>query len=79
MKLETKGNAVSGQIADSGKPEDCYPIEHIRLIGNNLKFTYRNKNNAFVEVKAVIDRDKMTAILSWDRRILGAYLLFKID
>jgi len=79
LKLETKGNAVSGQIADSGKPEDCYPIEHIQLIGNNLKFTYRNKNNAFVEVKAVIDRDKMTATLSWDRRILGAYLLFKID
>jgi len=68
---------VSGQIADSGKPEDSYPIEHIQLIDNNLKFTYRNKNNAFVEVKAVIDRDKITATLSWDRGALGTYLLFR--
>ena len=79
VKLETKGNAVFGQISVSGKTGNSYPIEHIQLSGHDLKFTFRKENNVFVEVKASIEREKMKTTLYGDRRTLGSYLLLRKD
>jgi len=77
LKLETKGGAVFGQISISGKAENSYKTEHIQLIGNNMKFTYRTKKKTFIEVQASIDDEKMNVTLYGNRYIYGNYLLSK--
>jgi choloylglycine hydrolase len=77
VKLETKGDAVFGHISISGDTGQRYKTDHIQLIGNHLKFTYRTEKKTFVEVQASIDDEKMNATLYGNRYIYGNYLLFK--
>ena len=77
IKLETNGDAVFGHISISGDTEKSYKAEHIQLIGNNLKCTYRTEDKRFIEVQASIDDEKMNVTLCGNRYTYGNYLLYK--
>ncbi|KPL07289.1 hypothetical protein AMJ86_04830 [bacterium SM23_57] len=79
LKLETKDDAVFGQISLSVDAGKSFEIEHIHLIGNNLKFTFETswKRNKFFEIEARINNNEKTATLYGIEDNFGSYLLFK--
>jgi len=79
LKIETRGDAVFGQISLSEDTEEFYEFDHIHLIGNNLKFTFEinGKRNKFLEVQASIDDEKMNVTLYGIEDNYGNYLLWK--
>ena len=77
IKLETKGDAVFGQISISENDEKSFKAEHIHLIENNLNFTYKMEKKTFIEGQASIEGEKMNVTLFGNRRVYGNYLLYK--
>ena len=77
LKLETKNDAIFGQISISKGTKDYYKAEHIQLIDRSLKFTFITKRETFIEVQASIDDEKMNVTLNGNRSNYGNYLLFK--
>jgi hypothetical protein len=79
LRFETKGDAVFGQISLSEDSEELYQLNHIHLIGNNLKFTFEidGKRNKFLEVQAHVKENKMNVTLYGIEDTFGNYLLLK--
>ena len=79
IRLETKADAVFGQISTSEDAEEFYKLDHIHLIGNNLKFTFdvNGKRNKFLEVQASVNDEKMNVNLYGIEANYGNYLLSK--
>jgi hypothetical protein len=61
LTLETEGDVVFGRISLSEDAEKSYELDHIHLIGNNLKFTFEtgSKRTQFLEIQASIDGGEM--------------------
>jgi len=81
LRFETKADAVFGRISLSEDAEEFYPLDHIHLIGNQLKFTFDvgGKRNKLLEVQASIDDEKMNVSLYGIENYYGGYLLLKDD
>jgi choloylglycine hydrolase len=81
IRFETKADAVFGRISLSEEAEEFYQLDHIHLIGNNLRFTFETngKRNKFLEVQASIDDETMNVNLYGIERYFGNYLLFRDD
>jgi len=79
LRLETKADAVFGRISLSEDAEEFYTLDHIHLIGNNLKFTFDigGKRNKLLEVQASVDDEKMNVNLYGIENYYGGYLLLK--
>jgi len=79
LKFETKADAVFGQISTSDDAEKFYKLDHIHLIGNNLKFTFdtNGKRNKLLEVQASVDDEKMNVTVYGIENKYGNYLLLK--
>jgi len=79
LKLETNGDAVSGGISFSQDAGEFYTLDHIHLIGRDLKFSFktRSKRNAFLEVKASVDGGQMDLHLYGIEDYYGSDLLSK--
>ena len=79
LGLETKADAVFGRISLSEDTKQFYALDHIHLIGNNLKFTFdvNGKRNKFLEVQASIDDETMNVGLYGIEDYFGNYLLFR--
>jgi len=75
--LDTKGDAVFGQMSISDDDEEVLKIEHIHLIGNNLSYTFKTENRSFVEVQAIIDDAEMQVKLYGIEDDFGSFLLVK--
>lgn len=80
--LETKKDAVSGKIFISRKADSWFECDHLQLIGNRLKFTFRIKDRMFkegfiVEGDAVIKKNRMELELSGIEELLGGFTLYK--
>lgn len=58
LKLETTGDAVSGQVIIPKFQEAPFTIDNLHLIGNTLSYTCR-ANFTFLDVKAILEGDKM--------------------
>jgi len=56
LSIETNADAVFGHVTSS---DETYHIKHLRLIDNNLIFTYRKKDNTLIEVQAIVDGNLM--------------------
>ncbi len=59
LDLDADREAVSGEISFSQQADDGFEIEHLQLIGNRLTFTYRTKSGTLVEVRGIIDEERM--------------------
>jgi penicillin V acylase-like amidase (Ntn superfamily) len=79
LEFETKADAVFGRISPSKKAEKSYPLDHIHLIGNRLKFTVeaKGKGTEFLEVLASIDEEKMNITVHGIEENYGNYILIK--
>jgi choloylglycine hydrolase len=79
LRFETGGDAVFGQISLSEDAEEFYPLDHIHLIGHDLKFTFEidGKRNKFLEVQAQVKENTMDITLSGIEDTFGHYLLVK--
>jgi hypothetical protein len=79
LKIEAKGDAVFGRISLSEDAQEFYKLDHVHLIGNNLKFTFETngKRNKFLEVQASFDDEKMNVSLYGIEDYFGDYLLSK--
>ena len=77
--LETEGDAVFGQITLSEEDEEFYQLDHVHLIGNDLKFAFEvnGKRNKFLEVQAHLNENKMNVTLCSIENTFGDYLLLK--
>ena len=76
IKLETKNDAVFCQVSNSGD-EEYYNAEHIQLIGNNLKFTFKTKGNTLIEIQALIENDKMNVSMYGIEEDYGDFMFYK--
>jgi penicillin V acylase-like amidase (Ntn superfamily) len=81
VTLETRGDAVSGRVSFTEDAEESYRLDHIHLIGDNLRFTFETdgKRNKFLEVQAYIDDERMSIDLHGIEHNLGSDLLVKHD
>ncbi len=79
LKFETKADAVFGRISLSEDADEFCKLDHIHLIGNNLRFTFETngERNKFFEVQAYINKNKMNATLYGIEDNYGSYLLLK--
>jgi len=79
LRLETKADAVFGQVSLSEDSGEFYPLDHIHSIGNNLKFTFdvNGKRNKLLEVQASVDDEKMKVSVYGIENYYGGYLLLK--
>ena len=79
LKLETKADAVFGEISLSEDSDEFYSLDHIHLIGSDLKFTFavNGKRNRFLEGQAQVDADRMHVTLNGIEDHYGNYLLLK--
>jgi penicillin V acylase-like amidase (Ntn superfamily) len=79
LRFETKADAVSGRISLSGDAEEFYPLDHVHMIGNKIKFTFDvdGKRNKLLEVQASIDDEKMRLTVYSIENNYGNYLLVK--
>jgi len=77
LNLDARKSAIFGKIFLSKAADEQYEIEHLQLIGNKLKFTFRTKNKTFIEGEAVIEMDNMKMDLFGIEDNLGHFILIK--
>ena len=78
LTMESKGDAVCGEISTSDKAEETYTIDHIHLIGHDLIFTFWTNKSTFIEARAMIDGEQINITFHGDRRVYGNYVLKKM-
>jgi hypothetical protein len=77
LNLWTKGDAVSGEISNSNSTAAKTPLQHLLLIGNKLSFTFRTAKGTIIEVKALLEKDKITMHLFGIEDDFGTTVLYK--
>ena len=77
--FDTRADAVSGRISFSEDAEEVYPLDHIHLIGNDLRFTFETDGlrNKFLEVQGILDDERMNITLCGIEDDFGSHLLLK--
>ena len=76
IRLETKKDAVFGQIIIPKLSKEAMEIDNISLISNNLKFTGK-RHNTFIEAKAVFNEETISLDLYGTEKCYGKYILYK--
>lgn len=76
IKLETNGDAVQGYITTDEK-KGFSQVDHLEMIANRMKFTYRTSNNTLIEIKAIIRDEKMDIKVSGIENEYGNFQLLK--
>lgn len=74
IKLDSDKEAIFGKIS-IGK--DYYDNNHIKMIGNNLSFTFRTHDKMLIEIQATIDNQKMNIAMYGIEDNYGSFILFK--
>jgi hypothetical protein len=77
LSLEAMKDAVHGKVYDPGGMTDGWVIDHLHMVGTHIRFTYRTKGRAMIEVDAIIQDDQMKANFSGIEDPLGSYLLIR--
>jgi choloylglycine hydrolase len=73
VRLDARGDAVAGRIWLPEGPEEGYTLDHIRMMGKQLAFTFRTRREVLVEMTASVTGGKMTARLAGIEDHLGNY------
>lgn len=74
IKFESNGEAIKGSISNG---KDWYTIDHLSLVANQLKFTFKTKGGTLLEIQAEINDGKMIASLYGIEDHFGTYTLNK--
>ncbi len=74
LTLYTKGDHVFGTISNS---KNTYKVEHLSMIGNNIRFTYRTKGNTLIEIQAAINGNEMNMNTYGTEQDYGSTLMVK--
>jgi len=56
VAFNSEGDMVTGTISN---PKDTYPIEHLSMMGNHVRFTFRTKGKRIIEMQATINGNEM--------------------
>lgn len=75
--LETKGDAVTVSISIDEGNTDIYHTEHLHMIRNKLSFTFITRGYTMIEVKALIEENKMQVYFNGIEDHYGHYVLYK--
>jgi choloylglycine hydrolase len=76
IKLTAQNDAVLGQLIIPKFQHEAFEIDHINLIGNNLKFTCESKSMS-IEVYAALDLDKMNVNLYGNKENYEHHILLR--
>jgi|GEM_PF-305947 len=65
VRLVARGDAVTGGISFSETADDFYMLDHLHMIGNDIRFTFETdgKRNKFLEIHGHINGDEMEVSL----------------
>lgn len=72
--LTTIGNAVKGLVSNE---KDVYEIDHLNMIGRDIKFTFKTHGGILVEIKANINDNLMSAKMLGIEQNMGDYTFYK--
>ena len=73
LDLSTRGDAVTGELILPGGKETYY-VDHLQMLGNELKFTYRSPEAGFIEVQGTIDGNQMKISLQGMEDFYGNFI-----
>ncbi len=77
FKLETQGDAVKAFVSNSdGK--DYYTTDHLQLIGNHLKCTFKTKGGTLLEIQGEFQNGRLKFDLFGIEDYFGTYFLDKL-
>jgi choloylglycine hydrolase len=84
VTLDTKNDAILGRISFPQGADTWHELEHLQLIGNKFRFTFRIENRILregyiIEGNAVIEKDTMKMDLVGIEESLGSFTLIKRD
>ncbi len=74
LEIGCQGDLVVANISNS---KDSYPVDHLNLIGNRLKGTFRTHGRMLIEIQASIDGKKMVMEVSAIENSFGQAVLIK--
>ena len=74
INIQTKDDAVWGDISRLNGPKN--QLQHIKMVGNKLCFTYKKKKIIF-EVKATIEENTIHANFSGIEDSYGKFVFYK--
>jgi choloylglycine hydrolase len=79
LRLETRADAVFGDISLSEGGEEPYRLDHIHLTGHELSFTFEvdGSRDKFLEAKGDLDGDVMRISLNGIEVSFGDFLLLR--
>jgi choloylglycine hydrolase len=77
LNLEKNEEAVDRKISIYYDKKEVYPIEHLQLIDDNLKFTFKTKGGALMEIKGVFNESELKVQVLVTEDYYGSYILYK--
>ena len=75
IKFESDDEAIKGSISNG---KELYNIEHLSLVANQMKFTFKTKGGTLLEIRAEFKDGQMTAKLFGIEDYFGTYTLNKL-
>jgi hypothetical protein len=81
LKLDTRDDAVFGEISFSDAANEFLELDHIHLIGDDLKFTVETdgQRNKFLEARVDIRDDEMHMKIYGIEDYYGDEILFRVN
>ncbi|MFC2107209.1 hypothetical protein ACFLRY_02615 [Bacteroidota bacterium] len=76
--IKTNASTVHASLSFSGSLDNAYNVDHLQMIGENIRFTLKTKKGTLLEVKAVIKEDEMVLDLAGIEDFYGSYSLKRI-
>jgi len=73
--LETTGASVKAFISFTGERDDAYEVDHLQMIGNKLRFTFKTQKGTLLELEAVLKENEMIVNLAGIEDYYGEYYL----
>jgi choloylglycine hydrolase len=74
LKIHCEGEVVMATVSNT---KDNYPVDHLNLIGSNLKGTFRTHGKMLIEFQAKIESDQMIMDVSGIEESFGQAVLFR--
>lgn len=76
LKFESSGDAIKCKVWSSKNPNKL-SVDHLQLIGNKFSGTIKNKKNRLIEIKGIIENDKINLKLFGIENKFGDFYLTK--
>lgn len=77
LNINMKEEAVFGDAANSFEKEKGYTMDHLKLVGNDLIFTFKTKGGTLIEIQSIFKIDELTLQMFGTEYYYGSYVLYK--